>query len=350
MLKLSGAYLAFLIGSGFATGQEAMQYFVAYGVQGLLGIIACCALMAYTCWSLLRSGYHNAFETNEEVFRHFCGPYLGVFMTWYTMVLIVAVHAVMMAGAAATLEQAYDIPVLLGATLMAALSAATLLLGLDRILSVLAGIGPLIILLTIATACVALLKQPGTVSAGLEESATLEILRASDHWLYSALLYVGLTLPGLAGFLPLVGTTIHSRVEVRAIATFAPVLFMFAMVLVVLALFAQLGDVYTTEVPIMALADNVLPIYGSVFALVIFLGIYTTITPLLWTVCRRFAPENTRVYRGLVVGLTLVGWLGGVMLPFGQLLNWIYPTVGYVGLLFLGFLLYNDLFKERLAR
>ena len=32
VLKTAGAFIAFLIGSGFATGQEIMQFFVAYGV------------------------------------------------------------------------------------------------------------------------------------------------------------------------------------------------------------------------------------------------------------------------------------------------------------------------------
>lgn len=29
VIKLSGAYIAYLIGSGFATGQEVMQYFAS---------------------------------------------------------------------------------------------------------------------------------------------------------------------------------------------------------------------------------------------------------------------------------------------------------------------------------
>ncbi len=30
--RLSGAYCAFLIGSGFATGQEILQFFAGYGL------------------------------------------------------------------------------------------------------------------------------------------------------------------------------------------------------------------------------------------------------------------------------------------------------------------------------
>ena len=37
VIKLSGAFCAFLIGAGFATGQEVMQYFTNYGLaKGIL--------------------------------------------------------------------------------------------------------------------------------------------------------------------------------------------------------------------------------------------------------------------------------------------------------------------------
>ena len=38
VLILAGAIIAFTIGSGFATGQEIIQYYTAYGVKGLLVI------------------------------------------------------------------------------------------------------------------------------------------------------------------------------------------------------------------------------------------------------------------------------------------------------------------------
>ncbi len=36
VVKFAGAFIAFLIGAGFATGQEVFQYFAAYGYEGFL--------------------------------------------------------------------------------------------------------------------------------------------------------------------------------------------------------------------------------------------------------------------------------------------------------------------------
>ena len=39
VIKLSGAFCAFLIGAGFATGQEVMQYFTNYGLAKGIGVM-----------------------------------------------------------------------------------------------------------------------------------------------------------------------------------------------------------------------------------------------------------------------------------------------------------------------
>jgi uncharacterized membrane protein YkvI len=88
------------------------------------------------------------------------------------------------------------------------------------------------------------------------------------------------------------------------------------MTVVVVALIGNIDLLFNKEVPILILATKALPIYGSIFALVIFMGIYTTVTPLIWTVCRRFFEERTESFNLLSISLTLICLLGGNLLPF----------------------------------
>ena len=135
--SISGAYLALLIGGAFATGQEAMQFFVGFGLNGFIGLLICGFLMIYTCFSLLRAGKNSNLRTNQDVFQYFCGKYLGIFMTWYAMLMIIAVYGVMLAGVGAILEQAYGIPVIFGSSLMVIFATGTLILGLNKIIGLL---------------------------------------------------------------------------------------------------------------------------------------------------------------------------------------------------------------------
>jgi len=342
IVSISGAYTALLIGGAFATGQEAMQFFVSHGAGGIVGLGICWVLLAYSCGSLISAGRRAQLSTNEQAFRYFCGRIVGTGITWYVMVMIVAVYGVMLAGVGATLQQAYGLPVMAGTSLMAACTLATLLLGLQRIVNVLGVMGPGIVALTVATAIATLLDNSTDLSAGLKIASDMDLLRASDSWQFSALLYVGLALPGMAGFLPPLGATLGSKRDAFAVAALGPALFIMAMALVVVALLGNIKSLQGAEAPVLVLATNLFPAFGGMFAAVIFLGIFTTVTPMMWTVCRRFAEDTTPRYRALAVGLTLLCWIGGNLLPFGQLVNLIYPTVGFVGLFLLACQIYTD--------
>ena len=341
--SVSGAYLALLIGGAFATGQEAMQYFVGFGVKGLLGLLICGLLMIYACFSLLRAGKSNILKTNEEAFQYFCGRYLGIVMTWYTMLMIVAVYGVMLAGVGATLEETFCIPVTAGSGLMAIVVICTLFLGLNKIIDVLGIVAPIVLVLTLATVFTTLFERSFSLKQGLLLANDLVTMKASEHWFSSAILYAVFSLPGLFGFLPLVGATIQNDSEVNRISLIGPILFIGAMTVIVISLIGNIKFVSNAEVPILVLATKVSPGYSSIFAIVIFLGIYTTVTPLIWTVCRRFSAEHSIQFRILALGITLICWFGGNILPFGKLINLIYPSIGYVGIFLFGSLMVKDL-------
>lgn len=346
VLKIAGAFMAYLIGSGFATGQEAMQFFVAYGYKGILGGFISLGLFIYVCRTLFQTGYHYQLRRNEDVFVHYCGKYLGVFLTWYTMLFIVAIYAIMLSGTGATLQEYYGLPTYVGALIMALLSMLTLLLGLKYIVNIISFIGPVIVAVILLIALLVIFNHPTAIQAGAEKIDNLKLLQASPHWLLSSLLYVGLCVLGLASFLPAIGADEKNIKHLNYASILGPLFFIGALILLSIALMTQIDIVNGTQIPVMALAKEVLPFFDSFFAIIIFMGIYSTATPLLWTVVARFAKDKTPKYNGLVILLTAVGFLGGMVLPFDQLLNIIYPTIGVMGLLFIIIAIVKDVRKQ----
>lgn len=72
----AGAFIAFLVGSGFATGQEIMQYFVAYGYMGILGVLVVFTLFLYVGVSFVMAGNKNKFPKRNDVYRNHWGQYI----------------------------------------------------------------------------------------------------------------------------------------------------------------------------------------------------------------------------------------------------------------------------------
>ena len=85
----------------------------------------------------------------------------------------------------------------------------------------------------------------------------------------------------------------------------------------------------------LVLANDVNTVLGAGISAMIIAGIYTTATPLLWTVSSRFFADRTPRFRYLTLILAAVGTLVGLVLPFSQMVNIVYVINGYVGILLL---------------
>lgn len=64
VIKIAGVWISYCIGSGFATGQDMMQYFVAYGMKGFIGILIGIAIHIYVTTSYMSLGKTMQFETH----------------------------------------------------------------------------------------------------------------------------------------------------------------------------------------------------------------------------------------------------------------------------------------------
>lgn len=74
---IAGAWVSFCIGSGFATGQELLQYFGAYGALGFRSIIVGMILHGYSSASFLKLGNEQHFHNPMDVFDYYCGKTFG---------------------------------------------------------------------------------------------------------------------------------------------------------------------------------------------------------------------------------------------------------------------------------
>lgn len=89
VLILAGAVIAFTIGSGFATGQEIIQYFTAYGWQSILVILGFAVAFLYYNFNFAKAGAEQHFEHGNDVYKYFCGKYVGTFCDYYSTVFVI---------------------------------------------------------------------------------------------------------------------------------------------------------------------------------------------------------------------------------------------------------------------
>jgi len=335
VISFAGAFIAFLIGSGFATGQEIMQYFAAYGYLGILGGIVVFLLFLYVGVSFITVGYENKFPNGSDIYTYYCGDKLGKFYDYFSVLFIYMSFFVMIAGAGATLSQQYGLPISVGGVLIAILASITVVFGLGKIVDVIGKIGPVIVVMSITLGLVSIIRNPGGLAKAAEIIPSLNLMTASSNWFYAALSYVGFCMLWLAAFMSSMGATANSKKEAALGAIFGAAAFSLAIIIVTLGLMANIEGVAGSQIPSLILAGKIHPNVALVYSITVFAGIYTTAVPLLWTVTARIAKEKTNKFRTATVVLAVIGTIIGLKIPFDKLVNIVYVINGYVGILLL---------------
>lgn len=343
VFTLAGAFIAFLIGSGFATGQEVMQYFSSYGYMGILGIVVVFILFLYVGVEFMIAGFNNKFPKGNDIFRYYCGKTIGIFYDYFSVAFIYMSYIVMIGGAGATLNQQYGLPTWVGGVMMGILAGGTVIFGLGKIVDVIGKIGPVIIALTIILGIVAIFMNPSGLTTANEVIPQLNLMKASTNWFFSAVSYVGFCLLWLAGFMSQLGASGNNKKESVLGAIFGAVAFGISLLIITLGIMANIEELSGTMVPNLVLANKVHPVLGTIFSLIVVAGIYTTSVPLLWQAVARFSEEKTPRFRTLTVILAGVGVFVGLLVPFDRLVNIIYVINGYVGIILLAFMAYKTI-------
>lgn len=329
-----GAILAYLIGSGFATGQESMQYFSAFGPWGALGALAITlALYCYFTSVALRDGRNLRLRSTDRIFEYYCGKYIGKFFGVFAPAFFFCMFAVMLSGAGASLEENFGWSPQVGILLMAGLTLSTVLLGLDGLVSVVSKIGPLIVAVALTVGIIGIAMNPGGIAESADIIPNLDILRAAPNWAVSGFIFPALGILMLVPFLAGIGRKAHSDKEAIVSGIAGAVAFTSAVAIVAFGLLANIAEVYDKQIPMLWVASQVFSGAGNLFSIIIFFGIYTTSVPLLWVAINRVTPnEKSKLARALAVIGTVVGILLA-QVPFANLVNLLYPIAGYLTLI-----------------
>ena len=336
IVTYAGAILAFLIGSGFATGQEILQYFASYGYWGIFGTgLVVMVLISYVCVEFFTVGNTKKFGKPTQIFHYYCGKHLGTFFDYFAILFVFLSFTVMVSGAGAVAEEHYGLSRYVGGVGLAMLVGATVWFGLKSLVDVIGKIGPLIVVIAVTLGVVGIVQNPAGIAEGNSLLPGLEITRASTNWFLAALSYVGFCMLWLAAFLTALGKTANNRREAASGGVLGGAVFSLACMIVGLGLLAHITRVHDTQIPMLVLATDISPVVASGISLMILAGIYTTAIPLLWTVSTRFFPDRTPGFKYLTIALAAVGTLVGLVLPFSEMVNIVYVINGYVGVVLL---------------
>ncbi len=339
-LKLASAFIGIVVGAGFASGQEILQYFTSFGYWGFAAVVVAAALFGYLGMVLMRLGSRMQTTSHEDAVYAISGKVLGKVIDYTLILTLFGILVVMIAGAGSIFSQQFSLAPAFGRSIMIVLVVFTIMLNVKKVITIISSITPFLILLVVAITIFSLFTMDSSFAA-LEPIAR-EQLSTTPHWLLSAINYVSLAIAlGASMALVMGGAEKDEKIAARG-GLIGGIGFGVLILLSYLAIFAKVDIVGSSDLPMLALADNISPFLGVVMAIVIFAMIYNTAVSLLLSFSARFMEMGTKGFRVFVIISGVVAFLLS-FLGFTALVNWFYPIVGYLGLLLLGVLVVADI-------
>lgn len=202
-LQIGGAFVGLIVGAGFASGQEIMQFFTSFGLIGIVGALLATFAFSFLGMTLAQLGSQLQTTSHKGVIYYMGGRYIGLALDFLITFFLFGVAVVMFAGSGATFQQMFGIPTAIGSIIMVVLTIATLLLNVKNIINVIAILTPYLM----AVIFIILIYSLFTMDLSLSEANQIakEQASASSNWFVSALLYVSYNLAAGAAMLIVMG-------------------------------------------------------------------------------------------------------------------------------------------------
>ena len=337
-LKIAATYIGTVVGAGFATGQEILQFFLRYGYPGLAGLLISTVLFIVSGYIVMDTGKRLGADSYREILIYTSGRLIGKAIDMIMTFFLFGAFAVMIAGTGALFSQQLYLPELWGCILMAGLTAVTVLTGFRGVINSISMVVPFLLMSVSVICLLSVVKTPPDI---LWRPAA-EGNGLSGNWFGACILYVSYNIILSVAVLGPLGAQAKGGEALKLGSLLGGLGLGAASVMIYLALSGDIPEITRLEVPMIYMAGRISPGIQFIFALILIAEIYTTAVGSLYGFVSRFKTlKETRVEKTIfVVGVSLAA-LFLSRIGFSNLVNYLYTLIGYGGGVFLICLFYS---------
>ncbi|MBU5654963.1 MULTISPECIES: hypothetical protein [Corynebacterium] len=331
-VAISMAFIGVVVGAGFASGQEAVQYFVAFGNKGLWGVVLAAALMIITGVSILQLGSYFQADEHTAVYDRITGPIVSRILDWGTLATLFSIGFVMFAGGGSTISQQFEgVPIWVGGAVMLVLVLLVGLLDVDKVSSVIGAITPFIIFFVVlATGYTIIVTDVDWSWAN--DYAINNVESPLNNWWLAALNYTGLNVMCAVSMSIVIGGNILDNRAVGIGGLIGGFFYLLLLALLVVSLYMVAPDVHEQDLPVLSLINNVNPILGYFMTFIIYGMVFNTAIGMFYAMGKRLTRKKPKLFYPVYAGACVVGFILS-FIGFKQLVSSVYPILGWIGLL-----------------
>jgi uncharacterized membrane protein YkvI len=331
--QVAATYVGAVMGAGFASGQEIQQFFARFGRWGLAGVVVSAVLFSLLGWGMLDLQERWKISSYPEFFEHLLGRKWGNWADKLVSVLLFLGMLAMISGSGALFYEYFGFSRWLGIFLTCSVIVLALWFQGEGVLWINSVLIPLkfVFCLGIGTAAIFL------ATSGDGEGIVVLASPIVKHWAVSAVLYVSFNLTLAMVVFASLGRDIQRPGARLGAVLGGAALGIFAFVIG--AALLRFPDILGLEIPMVAVAGKLGDWPAFFYVAVLWLTMITAAIGNGFSLISRVVDSGKMSYGpATILLLVLLVPVSGVR--FSQIVQFVYPLFGYIGLVFLPTILY----------
>ncbi|TMV47815.1 hypothetical protein FE783_20495 [Paenibacillus mesophilus] len=325
-LQIAFTYTGTIVGAGFATGQEILQFFTRYGAAATATILFAGLMFIWLGTRMMLLAGSLKAASYEDLNKHLFGPKIGEWFSLFTLAMLFGITTVMLAGGGSVFNEHFKLSYQAGLLLTLLFAYLVIARGLQAIVAVNTVVVPLMVLF-----CALIITSTvGSPNAGNWLALTSD--RPALHIWAAPFLYVSYNLVTAQAVLVPLGASVQDRKAVIWGGVLGGAMVTAMLLAGHFALASQMPGITQFEIPMSRLIARLGGGVQLLFILVIFSEIFTTyianVFGLTLQIRQRTGWPAKPVIVAILTGTYLIGQIG-----FSTLLSTLYPLFGMLGLI-----------------
>lgn len=342
IIKVASVYMATIIGAGFASGQEIMQFFSTYYEGGFYGIVLAGVLFSAIGAVVLNKIYKNRIGSFNEFLIPITGNFLGRVIQIIISLFMFSVFSVMVAGMGSIVEQNLGLPFKYGIVLTSLLCLCILLNDIKGVAVLTTLVTPILVAGIFIVGLYLLISKYTDVF-----NIVGYIDKATNNWFFSALIYVSYNSILSIVIMCSLGPYLKTRKTGIAGGVAGGIVLASIAFILNAVIFIFYPDGASDDLPILGILSKYSGLLTSIYTFVLWLAMLVTAVTSGFCLIERvrcIIPINKKLLTVssciVIIPLSAIG--------FSSLISSVYPVFGYLGLLIISMVFFRKIAMQYL--
>ncbi|MGB9679765.1 MAG: hypothetical protein ACPL3A_07155 [Thermoanaerobacteraceae bacterium] len=326
-LKIAGAYIGTVVGAGFASGQEVMQFFVYHGLKGIFGLIISVCMFVFYGYVIMKLGKKYNALSHEKVIMKAGGIIFGRAIDFIVTFFLFSALVAMFAGSSAVFTEQFNLPDYFGGIVMAVISVITVITGIEGVINAISFVVPFLLLSIFLIGFLIFFQFKIT---GFDHVIIYQIPPVSN-FLFSGFLYASYNLLMSVAILSPLGVKSKDNFNILLGSLLGGLGLGSGAFIIFYSIYVNMPESSFYQVPMLFIVSKFSYTGKYLYSLILLLEIYTTAVSNLYGFTARVFKTKTLEYKIYVVITGSIA-LAASKFGFDRIVHYIYPIAGYAGI------------------